>query len=685
MKSLITLLVATLALMPIAHGAPASTVPISAMPIVTNVLDNAYFPLIQPYPGRTTNDNFRATTANIFQGRGTGTFTNIYVTNLFVTNLIMLGGTNVASVNPTIGRIPYKDTTNTFGDSALYFIDTNTVGTVELDAETVGVTNLVTGGLVASVDTGLGYGVLTNIPFSDIALWTNDASILRPLFLQDVRMTNNRVYEQLRTDGAFVTAAQSINFLFAGTNQVNPFHQGMIFLASTISTNGAIVQLSTGDGTGAHLWLFNVFTNAPFTLPAGPLWDDPTQSVFVRGGAWSPTEPGESLELVNTGGGWDEIGRSNPNGPAPALGTNYWTNILGQLQPIDLTQELFWTNHVVWGPGTTNFLNRMGNNVVYGAFDSAGTTYPSFGVTNLTEASLALFGSGGNEAIIRGVTGVGLFDSLTSGNELVWFSKYFAPLTTNAILGGYTGLSPKYAWGNIVGWTNTVIGYWDNTDTNYSRLAITHGGSNVTDQIVFESQSSGTAGTGPHNFVFTNHITGGSSDVSIIVENATPKTMRMGINSGTGSLITTANSILMSANGLGVSVDSVQASIFPLTGSSMSLGYIKSPYNTVAVDSKYEAYGLWDTTGTNYSRLAISHTGTNGAIVFNSQSAGTAGTTPRPFSFTNAPIVLPSFTKAQKTALTPIEGMILFQTDNTPGIRVYQSGAWNMVSTVADP
>jgi hypothetical protein len=39
--------------------------------------------------------------------------------------------------------------------------------------------------------------------------------------------------------------------------------------------------------------------------------------------------------------------------------------------------------------------------------------------------------------------------------------------------------------------------------------------------------------------------------------------------------------------------------------------------------------------GTNYSRLSISHSGTNGAVVFDSQANGTAGIS-RPFVFTNA-------------------------------------------------
>jgi hypothetical protein len=64
-----------------------NNIPISQLPLTTNVLDTAYFPLIQPYPGRTTNDTFRASTADIFKGRGTISATNIYVINLYATNI----------------------------------------------------------------------------------------------------------------------------------------------------------------------------------------------------------------------------------------------------------------------------------------------------------------------------------------------------------------------------------------------------------------------------------------------------------------------------------------------------------------------------------------------------------------------------------------------------------------------
>lgn len=42
-------------------------------------------------------------------------------------------------------------------------------------------------------------------------------------------------------------------------------------------------------------------------------------------------------------------------------------------------------------------------------------------------------------------------------------------------------------------------------------------------------------------------------------------------------------------------------------------------------------------------------------------------------------------TKVQKTALAPVNGTIVYQTDNTPGLRCYIGGNWFILSTGADP
>jgi hypothetical protein len=45
---------------------------------------------------------------------------------------------------------------------------------------------------------------------------------------------------------------------------------------------------------------------------------------------------------------------------------------------------------------------------------------------------------------------------------------------------------------------------------------------------------------------------------------------------------------------------------------------------------------------------------------------------------------LTGLTKAQRPA-SPANGMIIYQTDNTPGFRFYENGAWVRPTVAADP
>ena len=101
----------------------------------------------------------------IVEGGSTVTITN---------STFNFNGTNVATINPTIGRIPYNFNNTNLYDSALYFIDTNTVGADAINTFTLGVSNL-TSGVVISIPTGGGYGVLTNVPNASGTL-TNDGA-----------------------------------------------------------------------------------------------------------------------------------------------------------------------------------------------------------------------------------------------------------------------------------------------------------------------------------------------------------------------------------------------------------------------------------------------------------------------------------------------------------------------------
>jgi hypothetical protein len=48
-------------------------------------------------------------------------------------------------------------------------------------------------------------------------------------------------------------------------------------------------------------------------------------------------------------------------------------------------------------------------------------------------------------------------------------------------------------------------------------------------------------------------------------------------------------------------------------------------------------------------------------------------------------VIIGGYTQAEKSAMTPANGMLIYQTDNTPGLRAYVNGMWYLVSLAADP
>lgn len=56
------------------------------------------------------------------------------------------------------------------------------------------------------------------------------------------------------------------------------------------------------------------------------------------------------------------------------------------------------------------------------------------------------------------------------------------------------------------------------------------------------------------------------------------------------------------------------------------------------------------------------------------------------FKSTTKGVIMPRMTKAERDAIaSPAEGLMIWQTDSTPGLRLYQSGGWVRVTTAADP
>lgn len=386
--------------------------------------------------------------------------TNSGGTNVFINTTIINTNTTIINTNTTIIN---NATTNIF-NSTTNIIDNS-------------VTIITNSTLIVTNTTIIG---LTN------QLWEVDGFLdMHPIVEQQTMTVTNLISERaLYSDGAFITRASSTFYLLPGINSLILYTNAYVTLLSTDPS--AVIQLNSSPGNGSHIWLVNFWTNIPFSLPSGPLGDIPTRSVWIRGGNWNPTEVGETLELLGVPNGYVEVGRSNPNGPAPALGTNYWTNILGVLQPIDLTLPVEIDSQLRFGPGATNIVYRDGNDLVY---TNTGTDV-KFAVSNGSSKAIALEAQSGSAV---GLTTAGSPSSLFFRNGADQFSMAsgkVAPTTDLGLnLGDPTG--PRWLDGAFAG-TLYISGYLGSPVTSYSRLAISHTGTNGV--ILLSSQSAGNAG-----------------------------------------------------------------------------------------------------------------------------------------------------------------------------------------------
>lgn len=99
-------------------------------------------------------------------------------------------------------------------------------------------------------------------------------------------------------------------------------------------------------------------------------------------------------------------------------------------------------------------------------------------------------------------------------------------------------------------------------------------------------------------------------------------------------------------------------------------------------------------TATNNPTITLTHTsnsqgdGTTAPTSNKTGNLGVGTTTPQgvaDFTSTTQGIVLPRMTKAQRDAIvSPVAGMAVYQTDNTPGLRVYNGTNWMRYTETAD-
>lgn len=333
------------------------------------------------------------------------------------------------------------------------------------------------------------------------------------------------------------------------------------------------------------------------------------------------------------------------------IGTgDLWTNNAGILEPVNLALPVEIDSQLRFGPGATNVLSRYGDrSLLYTNSATSAQGSVNIEVKNGNGVDTGITANDGLGTVQTTAAQLGLQANGVQVNVGQGANSFFPSVGTTKL--GYSGGE----WNSLY-LTNQIV--WGPGTTN----------------VVYRSGN---------DLVYTNN----STDTKFVVANTSGTFLSLEAQSLTGFL-----SAAGSANAVGLRQGTNQVllsgGVFsPIPDSSQSLGSQSERWLNYAISGTGYTYGYL-TNSTNYSLLSVHHTGTNGVgagIILESQANGGGGS-PRPFVFTNAPVQLPWFTSLQKTNLAEVaNGMLIYQTDNTPGLRCYVNGAWVILQTAADP
>lgn len=648
----------------------------------------------------------------------------------------------------------------------------------------------------------------TNVATQGDLLWTNISGVLQPIVGNSVNVTNVTANTVLAATGAFIIRDAFTTNLVAGDNNINPNNASRILVNGFDSTpTNSTVNLSSGNGSGTFLYIVNYTAlGSSFCIYDGTSMWDGGGILSLPNGNWCPTRPGETLVLQNAGiNGWQEVGRFGggvPSGDslwltnfasasispkvAPTLMTvntngsigigltnvfydkdigifhradlegnrKAWINI-GAASSYPFTNDWgseWWANtgtndgvmtlswlqlpagtgtqrDHVWTAGAsgnffyyqtkkdgvatfevngengdlttsgvfnfgfseTNVLMRSGTDLVY----SNKYQYPNIRVQG-SGASPALFGVNastlGDAAQVSGPKGV----------NLGWDVGQVAFYSTNAVPNTFINLGTaskpfggSYHYGPV-----DVYGYNQGNLIDYSNLRITHTGTNGA--VMLDSQSAGIAGD-PRPFSFQFNGTSllnlsSSGGTTLVLENPTDHNMVFKLNGGNILLDqTTATGspavsfypglIQQNRNSIGSTVPVITIGA---TVSNSEFATASQQQNSPAVSWTGQGWGTNSATSqvAGFGSYVVPSAGADTPTARLNFSSVLSNTTPSiVFAMdSQGPIKLvKGITKAQKSLIVPENGMIVYQTDNTPGLRAYINGAWVMLSTVADP
>jgi hypothetical protein len=565
--------------------------------------------------------------------------TNLYVTNLYSTNIV-INGTNAASQGDLVwtnvaGVIQPRPLQIT---NALTFVS-GSADNATNSAVVVDVVNQwtdVNAGLLSFRDRGTNVAYVT--PFGGYMSGRSTGQI-NPADTDVFIGVRDAAKGETATAGfwvgAYDDASSPTNFGYAYiTANGGPGADFVTFNMAAEDTNDASyfrVQVGSSSGSGSIELVqrsatnFAVVDNSGFSgTGTNFLRDDGTYGPAVGG------SDGTNTTVL-------QLGPFTPTRIPVANGTNTLTDGPFYIASAGSTNVILDGGLIVGG---TNSLAYLG-----GFFEGL-----AFGYFNDTDNG----GSGAFNAILGGGSGSGDQAYLDLGGN-----KISSQLSASIVLG-----SDLY---------NNVV----NANTNLTTMG-SYIGWNSTNLLALRPFIQDTAGAYAYTF-----------DTKALASSGIARFMNGQTNliaiGPTGNVILgpgTTNSIFRNANDLVYTNggNSVNFEVRKGDGASVKLGLTTGSHGIVLAGTGSDLYfGVNNGGSGNYVMQASSFSSTDAGL----DDLG-SGVLPWDDVYTDQ-IILTGITKVQKTALTPANGMIVYQTDNTPGLRVYVNGTWVMVSTVADP
>lgn len=398
----------------------------------------------------------------------------------------------------------------------------------------------------------------TNAATTGDLVWTNSAGVIMPSVTYDYIFGSNLFNSGWNVEYSKVVA------LTNGVNLVrSDLYAGLQVLGATTTASDSIVQFRLGPFTGATIKLQSGATANQYTVPNN--YAVVGGGVTIMNGDWIGGT-NQVLRMTFDGWNWKEEGRYVQGGPPPIQGTNYWTNIAGVLQPLDLNLQPMISNGLFVG---TN------SETAWGAPLTGGQTLVSYRVVSEGDPNLNMFALGAAHDL--NLNDYGAFTILlqTNRSDLVSAAK-----TNNLAIGWYLqshfdpyllSLQGRYLGNTILAFEPTAS---DGTTPFSFDTTLTHTTGNL---VEFDNN-----GTNRLAVRFDGQVTASSptDQIDFVAQNASGKEAHFGVTAGNQVLIQPS----AGASGVTISDGTTTNNIVHVGGalqpsnSNVALGTLSSPW-----------------------------------------------------------------------------------------------------------